>query len=91
MASRSRWTERRPPRSCLTIDRSNLSNNIWFPAGVHARRESYRARRAAGISRRDVYSAGEVNREFGEFNGGAFALGVLGYDLPNRSARGRRC
>ena len=28
-----------------------------------------------------VYSSGEANREFGEFSGGTFTLGVLGYDF----------
>ena len=67
-------------KELLTIDRSNLSNNIWFPQeympGV-----SVSGRVAPWVYRAGVYSAGEENREFGEFNGGAFALGVLGYDF----------
>jgi phosphate-selective porin OprO and OprP len=63
-----------------TIDRSNLSNNIWFPQeympGV-----SLSGRRAPWVYRAGLYTAGEMNREFGEFNGGVFTLGVLGYDF----------
>ena len=69
-------------RELLTIDRSNLTNNIWFPQeympGV-----SVSGRLAPWVYRAGVYSAGEMNREFGEFNGGAFALGVLGYDFAD--------
>jgi phosphate-selective porin OprO/OprP len=67
-------------KEVLAIDRSNLSNNIWFPQeyipGV-----SVSGRVAPWVYRAGVYSAGEANREFGEFNGGVFALGVLGYDF----------
>jgi phosphate-selective porin OprO and OprP len=67
-------------KELLTIDRSNLANNIWFPqeylSGV-----SVSGRVAPWVYRAGVYSAGEANREFGEFNGGAAALGVLGYDF----------
>lgn len=67
-------------KELLTIDRSNLANNIWFPQeympGV-----SVSGRAAPWVYRAGVYSAGEANREFGEFNGGAFVLGVLGYDF----------
>ena len=67
-------------RELLTIDRSNLANNIWFPQeylpGI-----SFSGRRAPWVYRLGVYSAGEANREFGEFNGGAVTLGVVGYDF----------
>lgn len=70
-------------REVLTIDRSNLSNNLWFPQeylpGV-----SVSGRRAPWSYRVAVYSAGEANREFGRFNGGAVTLGVLGYDFSRR-------
>jgi phosphate-selective porin OprO and OprP len=69
-------------KELLTIDRSNLSNNLWFPqeymTGVSAS-----GRRAPWVYRAGVYSAGEANREFGEFNGGLFTLGVLGYDFAS--------
>ena len=67
-------------RELLTIDRSNLANNIWFPQeylpGV-----SISGRRARWVYRTAMYSAGEANRELGEFSGGAVALGLLGYDF----------
>ncbi len=67
-------------RELLTIDRSNLANNIWFPQeylpGV-----SVSGRRSPWVYRAALYSAGEANRELGEFTGGAVVLGVLGYDF----------
>ena len=67
-------------KELLAIDRSNLTNNIWFPQeympGV-----SVSGRVARWVYRGGVYSSGAMNREFGEFNGGAFGLGVLGYDF----------
>ena len=67
-------------KELLTIDRSNLANNIWFPQeyipGVSAS-----GRRAPWVYRAGIYSAGAANREFGEFNGGIFTLGVVGYDF----------
>jgi len=67
-------------RELLTIDRSNLANNIWFPQeyipGV-----SVSGRVAPWTYRLGVYSAGDANRELGDFSGGAFTLGVLGYDF----------
>ena len=70
-------------RELLTIDRSNLANNIWFPQeylpGV-----SLSGRQAAWNYRAGVYSGGAMNREFGEFTGGAVVLGVVGYDFTKR-------
>ena len=67
-------------RDLLTIDRSNLANNIWFPQeylpGI-----SLSGRSAPWLYRLALYSAGAANREFGEFSGAAVALGVLGYDF----------
>lgn len=67
-------------KELIAIDRSNLTNNIWFPyeyiPGV-----SVSGKRAPWVYRAGVYSAGEATREFGEFSGGLFTLGVLGYDF----------
>ncbi len=67
-------------RELLTIDRSNLANNIWFPQeyipGI-----SLSGRRAPWVYRVGLYSAGAANRELGEFSGGIVTLGVLGYDF----------
>jgi phosphate-selective porin OprO/OprP len=69
-------------RELLTIDRSNLANNIWFPQeylpGV-----SLSGRKAPWVYRVGLYSSGEMNREFGEFNGGTSTLGVIGYDFAS--------
>jgi phosphate-selective porin OprO/OprP len=70
-------------RELLTIDRSNLANNIWFPQeylpGV-----SVSGRQTPWMYRVGLYSSGKQNREFGEFNGGATVLSVLGYDFADR-------
>ena len=67
-------------RELLTLDRSNLANNIWFTQeympGV-----SVSGRAAPWIYRGGIYSSGAMNREFGEFNGGMFTLALLGYDF----------
>jgi len=67
-------------RELLTIDRSNLSNNLWF-SQEYLPGVSVSGRRAAWVYRAGLYSSGEANRELGEFNGGMFTLGVLGYDF----------
>jgi phosphate-selective porin OprO/OprP len=72
-------------RELLTTDRSTLATNIYFTQvpGV-----SVSGKRAPWIYRVGVYTSGEMNREFGEFNGGRFVLGVLGYDFaPSLGAR----
>ena len=67
-------------RELLTIDRSNLANNIWFPQeympGV-----SVSGRIAPWVYRGGVYSSGAMNREFGEFTGDYFTLALIGYDF----------
>jgi phosphate-selective porin OprO and OprP len=67
-------------KELIAIDRSNLSNNIWFPQeympGVSAS-----GKVGPWIYRGGLFSAGTANREFGEFDGGLFTLGVVGYDF----------
>jgi phosphate-selective porin OprO/OprP len=67
-------------KDLLTIDRNNLTNNLWFPQeyipGV-----AVSGRRAPWVYRAGVYSAGRANRELGEFNGSVFTLAVVGYDF----------
>jgi phosphate-selective porin OprO/OprP len=67
-------------KELLAIDRSNLSNNIWFPQ-EYIPGLSLSGRAAPWVYRVGVYSGGEANRELGEFNGGIVTLGVLGYDF----------
>lgn len=70
-------------KELLTIDRSNLSNNIWFPQeympGV-----SVSGRLAPWVYRGGVYTSGAMNREFGEFSGDYFTLALVGYDFAKR-------
>lgn len=67
-------------KDLLTIDRSNLSNNLWFPQeylpGVSAS-----GRVGSWVYRGGVYSAGAMNRELGDFSGGYVTLALLGYDF----------
>ncbi|MEY4095896.1 MAG: hypothetical protein RLZZ53_3095 [Acidobacteriota bacterium] len=70
-------------RELVTIDRSNLANNIWFTQeympGV-----SVSGRVAPWNYRAGVYSAGSMNREFGRFDASVFTLAVLGYDFGKK-------
>jgi phosphate-selective porin OprO and OprP len=70
-------------RELITIDRSNLVNNIWFTQeympGV-----SLSGRAAPWVYRGGVYSSGAMNREFGRFNGDVFTLGLVGYDFAKK-------
>ncbi len=67
-------------KELLTIDRSNLANNMWFPQeympGVAVSGEM-----SNWVYQVGAYSAGERNREFGRFNGSVFTLASLGYDF----------
>ena len=67
-------------KELLTIDRSNLSNNMWFPQeyipGV-----STAGQLSNWIYHFGVFSGGEATREYGRFNGSAFTLAVIGYDF----------
>ena len=69
-------------KELLTIDRSNLANNMWFPQeyfpGVAADGEV-----SGWVYHAGVYSAGEANREFGEFNGSLFTLASIGRDFAD--------
>ena len=70
-------------RELLTIDRSNLANNIWF-GQEYMPGFSVGGRRGLLTYRGSVYSSGRMNREFGEFNGGLFTMAVVGYDLSKK-------
>ena len=67
-------------RELVTIDRSNLANNIWF-GQEYMPGFSVSGRVAPWVYRAGIYSSGAINRELGEFNGGVFTLALLGYDL----------
>ena len=67
-------------KELITIDRSNLANNIWF-GQEYMPGVSVGGRRGLWTYRGSVYSSGAMNREFGEFNGGLFTLLLVGYDF----------
>jgi len=66
----------------LTLERSNLSNNLWFPveyhAGINASGRIDGWRYMAG-----VYSS-STTENFGDFDGGVFTLLSLGHDFSQR-------
>jgi phosphate-selective porin OprO/OprP len=70
-------------RELLTIDRSNLANNIWF-GQEYMPGVSVSGTMTPWNYRVGVYSAGVMNRELGNFRGGVFTLGVLGYDFAKK-------
>jgi phosphate-selective porin OprO/OprP len=70
-------------RELITIDRSNLANNIWF-SQEYMPGVSVQGRAAPWNYRVGVYSSGAMTREFGKFNGGSFMLGLLGYDFAKK-------
>lgn len=70
-------------KELLTIDRSNLTNNIWFPQ-EYLPGASVSGRIAPWTYRVGIYSSGEANREFGTFDGSVSTLALLGYDFAKR-------
>ena len=64
----------------LTIDRSNVANNLWFTQeyfpGLTIYGEPSKWSYHAG-----VYATGNDQDEFGHFDGSAFGLASLGYDF----------
>src|SRR5688572_8138400 len=70
-------------RELVTLDRSNLANNIWFTQ-EYMPGLSVSGRAAPWTYRAGVYSAGAMNREFGEFTGDAFTLATVGYDFGKK-------
>ncbi len=70
-------------KELLTIDRSNLANNIWFPQ-EYIPGASLSGKVGPWVYRGGVYSGGEATREFGRFNGSWFYLGTVGYDFKRQ-------
>ena len=70
-------------RELVTLDRSNLANNIWFTQ-EYMPGLSVSGRAAPWTYRAGVYSAGAMNREFGKFTGDAFTLATVGYDFGKK-------
>ena len=69
-------------KELLTIDRSNLSNNLWFTQ-EYMPGLSVAGTRDGWSYQLGVYSAGRQNREFGDLDGSGFGLAVLAYDLSD--------
>lgn len=67
----------------LTIDRSNLTNNLWFTE-EYIPGLSAKGRVGGLIYFAGVFSSGGKDPEFGDFTGGEFILLTLGYDLSKR-------
>jgi len=67
-------------KELLAIDRSNLSNNLWFPEeympGVSASGKPGAWNYFMGF-----YSAGTANKNFGNFDGGWFLVSTIGRDF----------
>jgi phosphate-selective porin OprO/OprP len=72
-------------KNLLTIDRNNLTNNIWFTEeyipGVSLRGTGRGLAYFAGY-----FSSGDKDPEFGDFKGGTFLLVNLGHDFALRMA-----
>lgn len=67
----------------ITIDRNNLTNNIWFTAeympGI-----SIGGRKSNMLYHVGIYSSGEQKGGFGDSNGGEFVLATLGRDFSEK-------
>ena len=70
-------------KELVAIDRSNLTNNIWFTY-EYIPGLSVSGRIAPWTYRAGVYSSGTANRGLGEFDGGVFLLGLVGYDFGKK-------
>jgi len=70
-------------KELIAIDRSNLTNNLWFVLeyfpGV-----SVEGERGLWTYHAGLYSSGSINREFGNFDGSVFGLVVVGYDFAKQ-------
>jgi phosphate-selective porin OprO/OprP len=70
-------------KELITVDRSNLTNNIWFTdeyiPGISAAGKIGKWTYNTGI-----FSSGSKDRGFGDSDGGEFWLGTVGYDLAER-------
>jgi phosphate-selective porin OprO/OprP len=70
-------------KKLITIDRSNLTNNIWFTKeyipGLSVKGKTKNLVYQAGI-----FSSGDETPEFGDFEGGQFLLLTLGHDFAGK-------
>jgi phosphate-selective porin OprO/OprP len=70
-------------KELIAVDRSALTNNIWFTEeyipGVTVTGEVGRLSYNAGY-----FTSGDINRGFGDSDGGEFFLGTVGHDFSER-------
>ena len=70
-------------KEILTIDRSALANNLWFPeeylpgVSVSGTKDNW-------VYHTGLYSSGAASPEFGDFDGGLAYLASLGYDFASQ-------
>lgn len=70
-------------KELLAIDRSNLTNNLWFTLEYFPG-ASIEGEKGPWSYHGGLYSSGSINREFGNFDGGVFFLGVIAHDFADR-------
>jgi phosphate-selective porin OprO/OprP len=70
-------------KELITIDRSNLANNIWFTE-EYVPGVSVEGERGKLVYQGGVYSSGSRDRGFGDSDGGEFLLGTVGYDFAEQ-------
>lgn len=70
-------------KELLTIDRSNLTNNIWYTQ-EYIPGLSVEGEKGGIIYNVGVFSSGEANRGFGYTNGGEFVLATIGHDFAEK-------
>jgi phosphate-selective porin OprO/OprP len=72
-------------KELLAIDRSNLTNNIWFTEeyipGI-----SVSGEKGGFVYNAGIFASGQENRGFGELNGREFVLLTIGRDFSQRSS-----
>lgn len=67
-------------KKLLTIDRSALSNNLWFSA-EYAPGVSVSGKYDNWVYHTGIFSQGDADEEFGDFNAGAAWIASVGYDF----------
>ncbi len=75
-------------RELLTIDRNNLSNNLWF-TGEYIPGLTVSGKRGDWNFLTGVFSQGRDDGEFGDFDAGASWLAALGRDLSSLTGGGK--
>ncbi len=69
-------------KELLAINRSNLTNNIWFTE-EYVPGISVSGEKNGLIYNVGYFSSGEKNRGFGQFNGNMFVLATIGHDFAD--------